>query len=272
MTIRKLSSDSFGGPDASGVPLSGQGAVGPQSNPAGDPELPAAALELDRLVRAVTRFISLEQTALPDEFFPAHLPVALIDAVFCTRLEKGDQVPPCAERYCLRFEIEAVRSNQWEFPRVEVQESLGDLVTHFEELGTQSMADEVFQTRQTFPRGSTPRVDLLLLAARELRRIGIDVLQDVSARSPEEIERVLRCSVGFDASATRMFLMFSGGDDFVRGDAVVTRFVANALGREVVCAEDAEALVRRAAHELILSPRFLDRGIWTFGTTLLSAE
>lgn len=234
--------------------------------------MPATAPELDRLVRAVTRLLSLEQTALPDEFFPAHLPVALIDAVFRSRLEKGDEILPCAERYCRRFEIEAIRGDRWEFPPVEGQESLGDLVRHYEELGTQSMAEEVFETGLPFPRSSTPRSELVLLAATELRRFGIDVLQDVSNRSPEEIERLLRSSIGLGESTTRMFLMFSGGDDFVRGDAVVIGFVATALRRETVSAKDAETLVRQAAYELILSPRFLDREIWRFGRALLSAD
>ena len=45
-------------------------------------------------------------------------------------------------------------------------------------------------------------------------------------------------------------------------------FVARALERETVSAARAELLVRRAAYELILSPRHVDYRIWSraYGT------
>ena len=64
-----------------------------------------------------------------------------------------------------------------------------------------------------------------------------------------------------------MLLMYTGGEDFVLGDAHVRRFVASAIGRRTVCAAQAEDLVRQSAYELILSPRFLDREIWQYGVS-----
>ena len=61
--------------------------------------------------------------------------------------------------------------------------------------------------------------------------------------------------------------MYTAGEDFVRGDLPVRRFMAHALGVDVVSAARAEGLVRGAAHELILSPRFLDSRIWMFGAS-----
>ena len=240
--------------------------------PAGDTELPPVALELGQMVRAVARFVPLERAVLPDEFFPAHLTVALIDAVFRSGPEEGSGAPPCTERYCRRFGIEAVRADRWEFPPVDVQDTLGDLVGRYDEIGTERMANDVFGDRRCFPGTKMSRAGCILAAATALRSIGIEVLQEMATGSPEEIDHLLRHSVGLDASTTRMFLMCSGEDDFVRGDAIVLTFVANALGRESVSAADAIALVRQAAHELLVSPRFLDREIWKFGASFASAE
>ena len=62
-----------------------------------------------------------------------------------------------------------------------------------------------------------------------------------------------------------MLLMYTGDEDFVLGDSHVRRFVASAIGRGAVSADEAEDLVRQGAYELILSPRLLDREIWRYG-------
>ena len=104
----------------------------------------------------------------------------------------------------------------------------------------------------------------LLRAARSLLSIGVGILQDVLCRPSEAVEATLR---GAGPHAARLLLMHTGDDDFVRGDAHVRRFVASAIGRRSVPAGRAEALVRAAAHELILAPRLLDYLIWQHGVS-----
>lgn len=223
-------------------------------------------MELVRVISAIHRFISLEEIRLPDEFFPAHLSVALIDAVFRSGGEAGEPAPSCAERYCRHFGLETTRRDPWEPPPAEDQETLGRLVRRYEELGTDRMADEVFRVRQAFPGTNIERAEYVLAAARQLHGNGIDVLQDLSVRSRSEVERILRLSPGFDESMLRRLLMYTGEDDFVWGGEPVRKFVANAVGRASITSEEAEELLRGAAYELILSPRFLDREIWRYGT------
>ena len=83
----------------------------------------------------------------------------------------------------------------------------------------------------------------------------------------DEIEHVLRTRAGMSESGVRRFLMYTADDDFVRGDLPVRRFVAQALDLRAVSALRARKLVRGAAHELILSPRFLDCRIWMYGAS-----
>ena len=233
----------------------------------GDTQLSEIARDLVRVISAVTRLISLEEIRLPDEFFPAHLPVALIDAVFRSGGEAGDPAPSCAEQYSRHFGFETTRRDQWELPPAEDQETLGRLVRRYEELGTDRMTDEVFGVRQAFSGTNIERAEYVLAAARQLHGNGVNVLQDLSVRSRSEVERILRFSPGFDESTLRRFLMYTGEDDFVWGGEPVREFVANAVGRASIASREAEELVRGAAYELILAPRFLDREIRRYGAS-----
>ena len=212
---------------------------------------------------AARRSLPLSGSRLPDEFFPAHLTVALVDAVLRPRPWRPGRAE-AATRYCRRFGLATRRSERWEPPPASEQETLEDLLRHFDEVGQDAMAGELLGTSGGSTAASTRRTEDLLRAARSLRSIGVDVLQDVLGRPPEAVEATLR---GAGPPAARLLLMYTGDDDFVRGDAHVRRFVASAIGRRSVPPDRAEALVRAAAHELIVAPRFLDCLIWQHGVT-----
>ena len=72
----------------------------------------------------------------------------------------------------------------------------------------------------------------------------------------------LRPLPGVDEHFVRMLLMYTGDDNRVVGDDHVRSFVERALDRNTVSAVESVRLVRQAAHELILSPRYLDHQIW----------
>ena len=223
----------------------------------------SAAFEVNQVMRTVRRSISLENLALPDEFYPAHLSVALIDAVFNPQGDRDGRTIPAAERYCQRFGIARTRASRWDQPPAEDQETLTDLIRGYSELGMDRMVGEVFRTGAPLPGSSLARAEFVLRAAKGLTQLGVGTLQDVGSRPREDIERTLGDSVGLGESAIRSFLMYTGGDDFVRGDGHIRRFVADALGRREISAAKAESLVRRSAYELILSPRYLDHRIWS---------
>ena len=225
------------------------------------------SLEVRQVVGAVCRSIPLDRAKLTDEFFPAHLSVALIDAVFRSRLRHGERPAPIAERYCRHFGIARRRADRWELPPIDDQETLGDTLRRYDELGVDGMAKEVFQSHHRFPGTKLTRAENVLRAAEVLRDIGIDVLQDVPARRPAEIGDALRPLPGIGECTVRMLLMYAGEEDFVLGDAHVRRFVTSAIGQRAVSATQAEELVRGAAYELILSPRFLDHLVWEYSVS-----
>ena len=224
-------------------------------------------LTVHQVIAAVRRSIPLETIVLPDEFFPAHLPVALVEAVFRFRLGSGQRPPPTAERYCRHFGIARTRTGLWEMPRIDEQETLAEMIAHYAELGVDAMANEVFHGRGCFPGTTTSRAEYVLHVANELRRIGIDVLQDVQVRRTRRIDEALRPLPGADEHFVRMLLTYSGDDDLVLGGDRVRGFVARAIDQSTVSAARAVNLVRQSAYQLILSPRFLDYKIWRYGVS-----
>ena len=85
------------------------------------------------------------------------------------------------------------------------------------------------------------------------------------SKRPDEIKCMLLPLDGIGVRTIHMFLMYSGDDNFVKGDVHVCRFVAKALGRKKVPAEEAERLIGEAARELCIAPRLLDYEIWRLG-------
>ena len=118
-----------------------------------------ASLEMRQVVDALCRSIPLDSAELTDEFFPAHLSVALIDAVSRSRLRYAEQPAPIAERYCRHFGIARCRADRWEPPAVDEQETLGDLVQRYDDHGVDRIASEVFRCRRSFPGANVTRAE-----------------------------------------------------------------------------------------------------------------
>ena len=224
--------------------------------------MPSPADELDHVIEAVRHSFPLTNLVLPDAFFPAHLSVAIIDSVLDSRGMNSESAVPASERYCRWAGIARTRADRWNTPPPEAQESLTDMIGRFDELGDRRAAEKAFGTKQLLSDTGVAGMESVPRAARALRRVGIEVLQDVEVRQSEEIERALRERADFGEAATRLFLMYAGSDDFVHGDGCVRRFVAGALGRTEISAARAKRLVRSCAYELALSPRYLDDQIW----------
>ena len=221
--------------------------------------------EVCQIVREVHRLVDLDSAELGDEFFPAHLSIALIDAIFTPRLNYYKQVVPIIERYCRRFMLCHTRTDRARLPLVDDQETLTDLIAHYEALGPGGVQEEIVKSRYYSPGTRILKSESVRRAAVALRSVGIETIQDVRSTGPEEIKCALRPLTGIGDRTIHMFLMYSGGDEFVKGDIHVCRFVAKALGRRRVPAGEAERLVGEAARALGMAPRLLDYEIWKLG-------
>ena len=224
--------------------------------------------KVEKVVYAVRRRIGDVHGELPEEFRPAHLSVALVDAVFNPRLRYFSVVVPIVKRYCSHFGlVRATAPGEWP-PALEVQETLDDLIGHYCEFGAERLRVEVFRSSHHSPGTHRPgppvfKADNVLICARALRAIGVNALQDVRKMDPRIIKRKLCEARGIGPRTAYMLLMYAGNDDYVKGDVHICRFVADALGKGDVLPLDAERLVAGAARELGIAPRALDARIWS---------
>ena len=226
------------------------------------------------LVEEIRRDIDLSGQ-LPEEFFPAHASVALIDAVFNPQLKYEAVVVPILERYCRHFGLSRIRTDRKTTPSPREQETLADLLHHYERHGVRHMRERVFQSNHKSPGTNVCKAENVLRAAQVLRKMGINTLEDArraASRSPEEIKCALRPLRGIGDRTIHMLLMYLGNDDFVKGDVHVCRFVRGALADNSLRPQRMEKLVRAAAKRVGVKPRFLDYAIWRFGATQLKAE
>ena len=239
----------------------------PLYDPETTPVPASASVEVRQVTDAAARSIALDGVVFPDRFFPAHLCAALIDAVFVSRLRPGEQPAPVAERYCRHFGLAYTRADPVELPPMDEQETLADLVRRCDEHGMDRIENEVFRNRARLPGANVSRAESVFHAAQALRRMGIEILQDMLVRRPAEVETALGRVPGLGEHSARLLLMYAGAEDFVLGDTPVRRFVASAIGQRAVSGPRAEELVRNAAYELILTPRHLDHQIWQYGVS-----
>ena len=216
----------------------------------------------EAVARETRRLIDFAQP-LGDEFYPAHLSVALIDAVFSVRLSYESRVVPIIRRYCEHFGLSRTRPDRRRTPRAEEQETLADLIGHYERYGLRRMEAEVFRSRYRSPGTWISKADNVYRAAVELRKAGLNHLQDAAAAPPRTLKSALLPLRGIGPRTVHMFLMYVGNEEFVKGDIHVCRFVADCLGRQYGGADEAERIVQRAARLLGISPRCLDYAIWS---------
>ena len=207
----------------------------------------------------------LDDGKLGDEFFPAYLSIALIDAIFTSRIRYCQQVVPIIDRYCARFNLRRVCPDRMKLPPVDEQEMLTDLIHHYKVLGPGGFQKEIVRSRYCSLGTTILKSKNVKRAAIGLQGIEIATLQDAQQKDDYQIRCVLRRLPGIKDRTIHMFLMYTGDDEYVKGDTHIRRFVAKALHRPKAAAEEAERLVRCAARALRITPRLLDYEIRKYG-------
>ena len=221
--------------------------------------------KVDAVVCAVCKMIPSINEGLPEEFRPAHVTVALVDAVFNPRLRYIETVVPIVEGYCRYFKLKRTVSPEcWPPPR-ESQQKLKTLLDQYRGPGKKKMRTCVFGKNFRSPGTMVYKSDNVLECAKALHDLCIDTIDDVRAKTPKSVKKALTGVKGIGPATAHMFLMYCGRDDYVKGDVHVCQFVAEALDDEKVRPCDAEELVAAAACRLNVTPRALDAAIWTLG-------
>ena len=196
---------------------------------------------------------------------------ALIDAVFAKRPTQTHARPRPSEDFCRHLGIDSERPDRWRILPRSTQYTMTEFISDCRTPETDALERIASGCESTFPATNRSRAQVLLDAAEALRGAGAEALQDVRDRSPVFVRKMLAGVAGAESEHARWVLMFCATDRFVLGDRSVRRFVASAPGRASVAGKEAEALLRHCAHELAVSPRYLDYRVHVaFGETLPS--
>ncbi len=92
--------------------------------------------ETGKVIGLVKSSIDMEGAELVgEEFFPAHLPVALVDAVYNPQLDYEKRVVPIVEGFCRGFGLRRSREERRSLPPVDEQLTLTELINHYESPG-----------------------------------------------------------------------------------------------------------------------------------------
>ncbi len=148
-------------------------------------------LESYQVAKLVRCRINLKDAKLHKAYYPAHLSVALIDAIFNPQLRYEKQVVPIIKRYCRYFGIPWTRAGEdrRNLPLVVDEETLTNLIIHYKKYGVERMMNCVFQSRFCSPGTKIRKAKNVYRAALALQRIGIDNLQDAESTSPKPVPR-----------------------------------------------------------------------------------
>ncbi|MCF8588054.1 hypothetical protein [Gordonia liuliyuniae] len=120
----------------------------------------------------------------------------------------------------------------------------------------------VLGNRQT--TGGVTKAEAIVTAARRLADVGVRHAADVDRSSGDQ--RRAYCGTRGLGPVTWAYFTMLLGEDGVKADTLVSRFVASAIGHDPGH-ERVEALVTQAAHQLDIGANALDHSIWRYMST-----
>jgi hypothetical protein len=185
--------------------------------------------------------------------------VALIDSIWSIGVRYSG-VLNVVERYRrLRSEQEADADRDDPVQLIAVIERCG---------GPADFAEQVRNRQRTSSRSGILKADAVLRAALVLRELHITTPADLQAAAAEDLDALRsrwRAIPGQGSGISLNYFLMLCGMPGVKGDRMIRRFVASALGDANELAVDparAVALVQAAATRLDVSDRTLDLAIW----------
>jgi hypothetical protein len=222
--------------------------------------------ELDALIEHI-RGIWPDLTALLPEFDDRYqsLPLCVIDAVYSigARYESTERT---VDDYC--------KWSHWNYQQEYTVKEFIALLDAFDG-DWERLATEVFRNRQrTSSKSGILKAEAVYRFARGLQscdiKIRADIPKEVEFDPPDRLVSAITAIPGQSSGISlKYFLMLAGYDGAIKPDRMVTRFVADALGRNDVTPDFAETLVL-SAHKAIrsqtpgLTAAMLDYGIWFY--------
>jgi hypothetical protein len=201
-----------------------------------------------------------------------NLPLCIIDAVFSINA-RYISTENTVKRFCDYFHV--TRLSESELAPSTEQLSISEFINLHEVFTFQEMAEKVYQNRQrTSTRSGILKSEAVYSFAKVVQQFGVEFLQDVEKIMGDpffeaEIARIPGQSSGL---STRYFYMLVGNEGTIKPDRMVSRFVFDAVQRDLN-ADECQELLSAACVELAkefppITPRSLDHQIWLYQKTV----
>lgn len=223
--------------------------------------------DVDLLVSHIRKTLGDLDAPLQDNEWYSSLGLCVTDAVYSLGV-RYESVQAAVRNFC--------RWAHWEkdLAKAPREYTISEFVALLEPFNRDwdKIADEVFSNRQrTSPRGGILKAEAVYKFAKVLKQYGVDKYENIP---PEGLKYKVAADIqGIRGQGSglsyRYFLMLAGNEREVKGDRMVTRFVAEAVGSPEISGDAAEDLVRAAADALKaehpdLTPYKLDNLIWYY--------
>jgi hypothetical protein len=224
--------------------------------------------DADRLVAHIRRTLTDLNSPPSDPAYEySSVPLCVIDAVFSigVRYESTERT---VTEFCDRFGWQRDgRGREKEHSITEFVRIMRPYENRWED-----MACDVFRNRQrTSSRSGILKAEATYRFAKVLQEFGIENFEDVLRSGlRDDLRRASKVIPGQGSGLSyAYFLILAGNENGVKADRMVTRFIADALGKRSVDSEMAEELVRNASAALRnefprLVPSSLDNKIWKY--------
>lgn len=228
--------------------------------------------EIHKIIKHIEKNVNLN-LPLPEEYYYAHLPCCVIDAVFSIGA-RYSSTRNVTIRYCNHLELKRIRNNRnQEYPERKNQNSVSELLKLFKNNSIDYITQYIFQNRQkTSSQNGILKSKAVQLFAQALIESRVDYFQDLHLiQNNIEFSRKIKDIPGQRSGISlKYFLMLSGNESLVKPDRMLRRFLADALNKKENTISDSsiQATVSKIFEKKIFdnveSIRHLDYLIWNY--------
>ncbi len=216
------------------------------------------------------RVLDLANAKLSEEFFYNSLSLCVVDAVFSLGISYT-ATRNVVKNFCSKLKIKVFRHPGSKYPEIGSQFSIEALLCLYQDQSFEELADMIYKNHnRTSPRNGILKSEAVFRFASALHSVGVNYFQDLPLviGNPNFESSIMKIPGQSSGLSTKYFYMLAGGEDFIKPDRMIIRFVESVI-QEKVEADEASSLILDA-HEILkedfpaLTPRILDHAIWKY--------
>ena len=193
---------------------------------------------------------------LPDGYHQS-VGLSILDSIWSMGVNYHKHVVPVIRRY------RAFRIGEGADPE---KDSADDLVSVFGRVGgVEEFIGKIARNRQrtsTSKKNSILKAHAVLLTAQGIQQLGLVTPVDV-VRSQDDVENFWLKIKGQSSGISFGYFMMLLGQEGIKPDRMIIRFLEKALARKV-STDEAREMLAEVAHKLSLSQIQLDHAIWNY--------